>query len=295
MNRSLVRVGTRVLARALCMTTALSVASRGQLASPVAIHVHVVDSAHAPIANADVAVVHGLNDVLAAGQTDRNGLLLLRFSRHEDNYQVVVRKLGYARASKFVLAGQSDSLSIDVTLSKASQRLDTVKVIAEVNRTRERTFIDADAIAASGRPLFDAVDVIEKLRPNMTVEPPDATGQCLPARNLWVNGVRVAWRFPSVSTRTRAGGVRAEVPLARPGRALRAASDDEILALASIKPEHIASIEYRNCFSTTVNKIGGESALYVILKDGIAFRMGVGSYVITAAEQDSILKAITRH
>ena len=294
MNRSLRRIATRVIVTVLYAMIALSAPARAraQVTNPVTIRVRVVDSARAPIANADVAVVHGLNDVLASGTTDRNGVLRLRPAQREDNYQIVVRKLGYARGSRFLLAGQSDSLNVDVTLSRAVQRLDTVKVVAEVNRTRERTFIDADAIAASDRPLFDAVDVIEKLRPNMTIEPPnDVSGHCLPARNLWVNGVRVAYTPPGMVIVDR----RQVSPLARPARALRTAPPDAIVALSSIKPEHIASIDYRNCFSTTVNKVGGESALYVTLKDGIAFRLGVGSYVITAAEQDSILKAVTRH
>src|SRR5471032_2461210 len=101
MNRSLTRIATPVLGTVLYVMMALAGSAGAQVTSSIAIRVRVVDSAHVPIANADVAVVHGLNDVLAAGATNRDGVLLLRPSLREDNYQVVVRKLGYDRASKF--------------------------------------------------------------------------------------------------------------------------------------------------------------------------------------------------
>jgi hypothetical protein len=257
-----------------------------QVSSPVTIRVHVVDSASVPVENADVSIVKGLKEVVTAGTTDRNGVYVLHVDVREDSYQLVVRKIGFARGSRFLLADSSDNMRAEIVLSRAVQRLDPVKVTAEVNRTRERTFIDADAIAASDRPLFDAIDIIEKLRPDMTTEP---TG-CTRIKALWVNGVRVAYKGPGPAL-----GNRRDIPAtARPGHVMMAAPPDAIVALAEIKPEHIASIEYRNCFDKTVAKVGGESALFVVLKDGVAFRRGEGSFVVSPAQQDSILKSVTR-
>lgn len=281
----------QIFAIALC--AAVAAPAGAQTRGPVMIRVRVVDTVNTPIATADVSVVRGLNEVLATGTTDRTGVKVLRLDTRADDYQVIARKVGFARASKFLFAERADTLRVDIVMSRLAQQLDTVKVTAEMSKTRQRRFIDADAIAASSRALFDAIDVIEKLRPGMTIEPPDFSGRCQSAKNLWVNGVRVTvtpTQFVTVIQR----GVRTTVPRARVGAALQSASDDAVFALSTIKPEHIASIEYHDCNDVSVEKIGGESAIFVVLKDGVYFRLGKGSYVISPAAQDSALKAIVR-
>ncbi len=292
----------RTLTPAVLFCALGGVRAGAQSRGPVTIVARVVDSAQVPVAGADVSAIHDLTQVAAAGATDARGERVLRVNGQFPAYEIVVRKLGYSRASRFVQVGNRDSISVRITLTRVSQRLDTIRVSAEQNRSRARTTIDADAIAASDRPLFDAIDVIEKLRPNMTLEPADITGNCKPAKNLFVNGVLVASQptGPGVmgrTPRTTVDGSRAAsigVPHARIGAALAAASDDALLALGTIKPEHIEAIEYRNCTQASVGRLHDESALFVVLKEGVQFTLGRGSYVISAARQDSVLRASTR-
>jgi hypothetical protein len=171
-------------------------------------------------------------------------------------------------------------------LRRLEQRLDTIRVTAEQSRKRQRTYIDADAIAESTRPLFDAIDVVEKLRPNMTLEAPDLVGACMPMSNLFVNGKRyhipppasVSGKKPPRVIRSPANLAAMGAPTARPGKALAGAAIEMIVLLNSIKPEHIASLEYHDCMDRSIE--GGESAFFVTLKDGIGFSYGSGSYVI---------------
>ncbi|MEO7457422.1 MAG: carboxypeptidase-like regulatory domain-containing protein [Gemmatimonadaceae bacterium] len=269
-------------------------APRAAAQAPVVVTVTVVDSARAPVAGADVSIVRSLKDVVASGATDARGRRTLRITERLASYEVVVRKLGYARASRFVPA-RGDSLDVLITLVPLTQRLDAVRVTADQDRSRERTHIDADAIAATNRPLFDAIDVIEKLRPNMTLEPPDITGNCVPAKNLFINGVLVAQSAPvNKVARRNVRGADIGASRARIGAALSSAPDDAILALNTIKPEHIEAIEYRNCTQVSVGRLHDESALFIVLKEGVQFKLGTGSYVVSAATQDSVMKSIMR-
>ena len=52
--------------------------------------------------------------------------------------------------------------------------------------------------------------------------------------------------------------------------------------LAEIFAEHVQEIKYENCGSTTVAKNGGNNAIFVTLKPGIAFDLRNGSHVIDA-------------
>jgi len=48
--------------------------------------------------------------------------------------------------------------------------------------------------------------------------------------------------------------------------------------LTSIKPEHIAEARYVSCWDTSVPGIGGQDAVFIILKPGIAYSRKRGSY-----------------
>lgn len=254
----------------------------------VSVRVRVVDSAGALVPGADVAIVSGVNAILASATSDVTNSRALRFTTKESSYQIVVRKLGYARASRFVSVTSSDTALVDIVLVKSAAQLAAVNVTGEVSKKRQRTFVDADAIAATNRTLYDAIDVIEKLRPGMTLEPPDITGTCVSAKNLWVNGLRVAVSDVAPQ-KPRVAGQRPAVPTARVGHALASASDDMVYLLSRIKPEHIASIDYHDCTDMSVGKIGSESALFIILKDGIGYQNGRGSYVLPPVERNSAL------
>jgi hypothetical protein len=54
---------------------------------------------------------------------------------------------------------------------------------------------------------------------------------------------------------------------------------DLVFALYEIEPEHIAEMRFRDCFDTTVPDVGGMNALFVVLKPGVVYEPGVGSFV----------------
>jgi hypothetical protein len=56
-------------------------------------------------------------------------------------------------------------------------------------------------------------------------------------------------------------------------------ASDIVFALYEIQPEHIAEMRFRDCFDTTVPDVGGSNALFVVLKPGVVYEPGVGSYV----------------
>lgn len=105
---------------------------------------------------------------------------------------------------------------------------------------RRHCYIGADDIAASDRPLQAAIDVVEKLRPNMIwgmAGPPTAHG----------NGAGC----PKLSS-----------------------------VLMAIKPEHIDEMTYNDCFERSVKVNRGANALFIVLKKGIAYSESYGSYVV---------------
>ena len=50
--------------------------------------------------------------------------------------------------------------------------------------------------------------------------------------------------------------------------------------LEEIRPEHIEEIRYTDCFDTSVPGLGTRSAAFVILKTGIGYERGKGSFVV---------------
>ena len=55
-----------------------------------------------------------------------------------------------------------------------------------------------------------------------------------------------------------------------------------LAVLTSIHLEHIAEMTYHDCTDMSVGKIGSDRALFVVLKPGIGFEPGRGSYVVAA-------------
>ena len=50
--------------------------------------------------------------------------------------------------------------------------------------------------------------------------------------------------------------------------------------LSEIEPEHIAEMNYRDCFELAVNRqVGSVNALFITLKPGVGYRPGSRSFV----------------
>jgi hypothetical protein len=232
------------------------------------VRVFVVDSSGAAVTRAELAVLRGLKDVIAHGTTDDYGRASLAFAAGAGEYDIVVRKLGYPRSDRVFEAAANDTIALSIVVpSPIAKQLDVVKVTAKEDLKTRIYSIDADAIAASTRPLFNAWDVVTKLRPDMAGGRAPCGDEKL---NLWVNGTRI--RFVPTN----------DMAVARERISLRQAVSgayDIVFALYEIQPEHVAEMRFRDCFDTTVPDVGGSNALFVVLKPGVVYEPGVGSYV----------------
>lgn len=57
--------------------------------------------------------------------------------------------------------------------------------------------------------------------------------------------------------------------------------------LTSIRPEHVAEMTFNDCFETYIKINHGANSVFVILKAGVGFEPGLGSYV----EEDTTASA----
>lgn len=250
------------------------------------LRVRVVDTLGKPVADAQTIVERGLNEVVGQASTDANGLHRFTLPRSGGDLQLTVRRIGYQRADHFFRADR-DSLSLTIALHTAAQALPTVQVTAAEDLKRKHYHIDAEQIAASPRPIFDALDVVTKLRPDM-IDPPTKYEGC-GLFDVFVNGKRVV--FPPINDALaerqriarRAGQLatsamsgRAPQMLGLPNTSLSVQS-----ALASIHPEHIEEMTYVDCLDGKSTDVPhGQNAVFVVLKPGVGFDPGIGSYVI---------------
>jgi hypothetical protein len=249
----------------LCVAIAASAAG----AQNVVLRVRVTDSTNKPVAGAELSVVRGLREVLATAVADSDGRRTLSVRLDTGSFELVGRRIGYTRGSRFFTPIRGDTLSLTLRMSRIPQELAAIHITAAEDIKRKRLFIDADAIAGSERPIFDGLDVVTKLRPDM-VYGLGGRGHCPPMQEIWVNGKRIYWQQVPVDAMSlaRARGTPAQ-PIARHALAV----------LMTIHPEHIAEMTYHDCADMSVGKIGGENALFVVLKPGIAYDVRRGSYL----------------
>ncbi len=134
----------------------------------VIVHVRVVDSSGAPVAGAELSAVRGLTGIVARGATDDGGRGFIVVHRIDGGYQLVARKIGYRRADLFFLANKRDTLSFRLTMGRIPQSIGTVTVTAQEDKKRKAYHIEADEIEQSTRQIYNGLDVIEKLRPDIS-------------------------------------------------------------------------------------------------------------------------------
>jgi len=240
------------------------------------VRVRVVDTAGAPIANAEVSALRGLTTVVPGAPTDSLGRRSLTVPRG-GGYEIVARRIGYQRANQFFSAIQ-DSVGIRIVLRQAPTNLPTVSVTAQQDIKRRAYHLDADDIASSKRPIIDGLDVLTKLRPDIIYT--RVPGCAL--RYVWVNGERIV--FPTINpglaakTRQMRQAAKATPHIGPTGLATVNLTVQSVMAM--IHPEHIDEVNFADCNDQTVDKVKGNSALYVMLKPGIGFDPAVGSYVV---------------
>src|SRR5690349_5606406 len=93
---------TTRLAAALAFVLTTAGAASAQKVQHGFVRVVVKDSTGTPITNAELTLREGVHDVLAHGTTDDNGRSVLTFDvKDSTDFQVTMRKIGYARADHF--------------------------------------------------------------------------------------------------------------------------------------------------------------------------------------------------
>ncbi len=252
------------------------------------------------VSGADVSVVTGLKDAHVSGATDDRGGLTITLTAPDPKteYQIVVRKIGYERADRFFRV-KGDTMSFDVVIHRV-QELTPVVVTAAEDIKRKSYHIGEDDIANSTAVLLDATDILAKLRPDMICgrscrpmesvaaitrapvrkcpglafsQPRTCPADDTPpsyATNIWVNGRRIRIAVPDAMAIARQHGMLAGLSIGSMG------------VLSEIKPEHIAEMTYLDEWDTTVDKVGAQGGLFIVLKPGIDYQEGRGSFVVDA-------------
>jgi hypothetical protein len=274
-------------------------------AQVTAVQIRVRDSAGVAISGAEVSVLRGLNDIRGQATTGDNGRALVHLSKpaapdSSDDYQVIVRKIGFFRDNRFIRLTR-DSATFDVGLIRAAQALAPVVVNEQQDIKRKAYHVDADQIANSNRPIFNAADVLAKMRTDMICGrscspmaslskrvqtvfrkcmglvmsqpmtcPPVDTVPSL-ATNIWVNGKPV--RIAAID----------DVAIAHQTGVLAGLSPASMSVLWEILPEHIDEMTYADEFDKTVNRPGAQQALFIVLKPGVEYSPGAPSYVVSDA------------
>jgi hypothetical protein len=273
-----------------------AVAAQAPVRPPIVVNVHVMDSAGVGVDAADVAVVHGINDVRANGTTDGRGRVSLTVADPQGDYQLVVRRIGFARGDQFFTAGTSP-MSFDVVMHRAVQALGAVKVTAEQDLKRKSYFIDADEIAKHADELIDASDILKKLKPYMVCgrscsvmgKPVSvatrtrASVQVVGRTNVWVNGRRILLIATDQVCQIGKRG------------ALLGLLAGTMQVLCEVRPEHIAQITFVDEFDSSIGKVGSNSALFIVLKPGIVYDPGAPSHVAPPAPQSAHAPTAPQH
>lgn len=295
---------SRMFLMALVPLLSPSAHAVAQVAQQSVVRIQVVDSAGRPLANADVSVIEGLSKAIASGITDTAGVRTLVIPAAGE-YQVVVRRLGYLRAFQFITAAAGD-IALRVPMTPSAILLPAVTVTADADVNRRAYHVDADDIAASHRPILDGYDVLRKLRPEMVdARQPTTTiaGKMADActlQEVWVNGQRItlapqddrlamekagnirAQQATAPRSASRGKGLVLPGPLsiyAHPLSGIASVSMNVLSVLGSIHPEHIEEIDYADCRNFSLERPHTRNAVFVVLKPGVQFAPGKGSYV----------------
>jgi len=138
------RVGNLCGTFALCVTllACATGSARAQGAKPLTVRVHVVGPYDAPVAGAELSVVHSLTRVAGRTTTDSAGratLIIARDSANATDFNVIVRKIGFERADRFVAASTLVA-SFDIKLTAVAQQLPTTTVPARGGANRRKYF-----------------------------------------------------------------------------------------------------------------------------------------------------------
>jgi hypothetical protein len=237
------------------------------------------DSSGAPVQAAEIVIRSGLKDVVAQGTTDDEGRGVFAVTvKDSSDFQITMRKIGYRRGDRFFGVGPRDTAVINLIVPRpATNTLAAMTVTAKRENKLTSYELTADDIENASGFLENGWEVVKQLRPMMlTSRGGCATG----AQEIWVNGKRI--RLPLYPT----GLAAARAMVNAPPRTR--VSYVPVSVLSDIAPEHIAEIRYHDCFDTSMAVVGNNDAIFVTLKPGVVYVQDVGSFVISAEEEQKM-------
>jgi len=263
------------------MLCALAIPLGAQRRDSVALTLHVIDSAGAPVRAADVTVSARGGSPIAHGQTDSVGRATITVPRDSIPLELIVRRMGF----KPYRVDVELPATIGVVLADLPYSLDTITVDARESVRHRNYYIDSAAIAHSDRPIYDGWDLLRKLRPRI-VEGPKLLG-CPGVQNVWVNGRWIPPETIAINDLVVAREPRMSAK-ATPHLAITRGAPPRVTtmsALAMIRPEHIAELTFHDCFDSAIKGIHSMNAVFVVLKPGIGFDPAKGSYVVKSGKE----------
>lgn len=244
---------------------------KGQASPPVrraVVVVRVVAPDSTAIPGVNVAISRSDRGAILVGRTDATGTHSFRVRLDPGAYSVLARRPGFSKAEERLTFGLADTLHVELTLQpRNATELARVRVEA-----RPSSYVLSSAqIAASGRPIRDAFEAVQKLRPRMLYDRDRCKGEAV--QNVWINGERVLFMAYNAIVLPPATLVDARSRL-RPRQPVAVDS-----VLASVRSEHLLEIRLVNCWDNSFPGTGAKNALYVALRPGVDWSWKRGSFV----------------
>lgn len=263
----------RHLLIALTLNLVTKAEAQGDPERTVVVVVSVSSATGTPIEGVNLAVSRSGLGAFLYNRTDKAGIAVFHVPRSPIRHDILARRLGWLPIERRLEFTQSDSLQLTLQLERTATELNAV--VVEAPRSNYR--LDASQIAASRRPVRDALEVLQKLKPSMLYDRDRCKGEVV--ENVWINGRRVLFMARNVPILGgRSGRTIGTMRVRTPG-----GSNSEPPAvdsvLASIRSEHVQEIRLVNCWDTSVPGVGANNALYVALKPGVDWDWKRGSFV----------------
>lgn len=196
--------------------------------------------------------------------------------------RIALRKIGWQPVDTTLDAARLIA-PVEFRMTRTPVALDTVIATARGRVLSNDYLLGASEIAASRRYIVDAYDALRDLRPGMLG---DRLRDCPYARNLWVNGRRqplspaeplIPLEGAPMIARNDGSGRPPLSGAYLPSHAPPGAP------LSLIKAEHIAEMRYVSCWQRSQVGVGGDNAIFITLRPGVAFDLRRGSYVRDSA------------
>jgi hypothetical protein len=246
---------------------------------PLAIRVR--DESGLRVPDVDVTLLDSASRTIRYAVTDSIGQIVL-IAPTRRALRLRVQRIGYRLLERRIeVADGVDTAVVSLVLERAAQSLDTVRVTAEQSLRNRVYHIDSTAIAASTRTLFDAWDVITKLRPDIAY----GRGACGGVEDIWINGEWIPPELVSPNEvaieRLRTSAPSSATPHLNAHRGAPRGRPMIVSLLSLIKPEDIAEMTYHDPCSRPMQQMHTDAALFIVLKPGIGFDPGRGTFKVT--------------